>query len=376
METVTLLLAGDVMTGRGIDQVLAQPCSPTLYESYVHDARDYVRLAEQVNGPIGRGVAPEYIWGDAIAEMQRVSPRLRIVNLETAVTSAEAAWPGKGIHYRMHPANVGCLTAAGIGGCVLANNHVLDWGREGLAETLRTLHAAGLRTAGAGSSGDLAWAPASFELGDGLRLLLFACATASSGVPADWAAMPARPGVALLPDLSDKTARRLADDAARHRRGDGLTILSIHWGGNWGTAIPTEHRRFARRLIELGEFDIVHGHSSHHPLAMEVYRGRLILYGCGDLINDYEGIGARGTLRSDVGCLYFVTLALPGGTLRRVDIVPMLLRRFRLERADAAARQWVEQLFNDGGLALGTRVESLRSGDLTLRWSQMPAPTP
>ena len=48
----TLCLAGDVMTGRGIDQILAHPSRPEIYEGYVKDARDYVRLAESVNGPV------------------------------------------------------------------------------------------------------------------------------------------------------------------------------------------------------------------------------------------------------------------------------------------------------------------------------------
>ena len=108
------MLAGDVMTGRGIDQVLAHPGAPDLHESYVRDAWDYVRLAEALNGPIPAPVSADYLWGDALAEIERVAPDLRIVNLETAVTTSDHAWPGKGIHYRMHPANVGCLTAAQI----------------------------------------------------------------------------------------------------------------------------------------------------------------------------------------------------------------------------------------------------------------------
>jgi poly-gamma-glutamate synthesis protein (capsule biosynthesis protein) len=112
---VTLFLCGDVMTGRGIDQVLAHPGKPHLQEQYV-----------RASGPIERPVASEYIWGDALAELERVRPDARIVNLETAVTTAEDAWPGKAVHYRMHPANVSCLTAARIDCCVLANNHVLD----------------------------------------------------------------------------------------------------------------------------------------------------------------------------------------------------------------------------------------------------------
>jgi len=118
----------------------------------------------------------------------------------------------------------------------------------------------------------------------------------------------------------------------------------------------------------------VHGHSSHHPLAIEVHRCRLILYGRGDPINDYEGIGAHVSLRSDVGCLYFVTPSLPGGALRRVEIVPMRLRHFRLERADDEARRCVTRLHNEGDEALGTKVVPARGGGLALQRTRAPAP--
>ncbi|MBU1263749.1 MAG: CapA family protein, partial [Gammaproteobacteria bacterium] len=147
---MTLFLCGDVMTGRGIDQVLPHPGDPVLHEGYATSALDYVALAERANGPIPRPAEFAYVWGDALAEWARVAPDLRIVNLETAVTRRDDWQRGKGIHYRMHPANVPCLTAAGIDCCVLANNHVLDWGYAGLAETLETLRRAGLQRAGAG----------------------------------------------------------------------------------------------------------------------------------------------------------------------------------------------------------------------------------
>ncbi|SOZ37388.1 hypothetical protein CBM2605_A60632 [Cupriavidus neocaledonicus] len=124
-----LFLCGDVMTGRGIDQILAHPSQPLLHESYVHSALDYVRLAERKAGPIARPAGPDYPWGDALAELASRAARPRIVNLETAITTSDDAWPGKSVHYRMHPRNVDCLQAAGIDCAVLANNHVLDWGR-------------------------------------------------------------------------------------------------------------------------------------------------------------------------------------------------------------------------------------------------------
>ncbi len=131
-KTLRLFLCGDVMTGRGIDQALPHPVDPVLYEPYVRDAGEYVELAEKAHGAFQRPVTFDYIWGETVQELDRADVDLRIINLETAITSAETQWPGKGIHYRMHPLNIGCLSAARINGCALANNHVLDWGYEGL----------------------------------------------------------------------------------------------------------------------------------------------------------------------------------------------------------------------------------------------------
>jgi poly-gamma-glutamate synthesis protein (capsule biosynthesis protein) len=75
---LTLFLCGDVMTGRGIDQILARPSDPELYESFVQDAREYAELAERSSGRIQRNVAHDYIWGDALAELARVRPRVAL----------------------------------------------------------------------------------------------------------------------------------------------------------------------------------------------------------------------------------------------------------------------------------------------------------
>ncbi|MFZ5541947.1 MAG: CapA family protein [Pseudomonadota bacterium] len=369
-DTIRLLLAGDVMTGRGIDQVMAEPVKPVLYEPYVRDAREYVRLAERASGAIPAPVDEAYPWGDALAEMERLAPDLRIVNLETAITSSETPWPGKGIHYRMSPAHVGCLAAAQIDVCSLANNHVLDWGHEGLADTLAMLQAAGIGCAGAGRDLAQAEAPAVLPLHGGARLLAFAWATASSGVPADWAARAGRPGVALLPGLQEADAGAVLARVQAHRRAGDRVVVSLHWGDNWVDEVPAAHRWFAHRLVELGAADVVHGHSSHHPLPMEVHAGKLILYGCGDLINDYEGIGPRGRLRSDVGCLYAASLSADDGRLRGLEIVPLQLRRFRLGSPSQQALQWLQRLLEPGCRALGTGLEIDVGGRWHLAWAR------
>src|SRR5690606_2342791 len=239
-----LFLTGDLMLARGIDQILPHPSNPRLYEPWVKDARDYVQLAEQCNGPVPRPVAFEYVWGVALEALRQCQPDVRLVTLEAAVTSRGKP-PVTGIHYRMHQANLPVLESAGIDACSLANNHVLDWGETGLADTLHHLGIQGLRHAGAGRDLRSAEAPAILPLPGGGRLLLFAFATGDSGVPPEWAARDDRPGVARLEDLSVHSVQRIARCIAAVRRPGDRVVLSLHWGGNWDFVVSPEQRRFA-----------------------------------------------------------------------------------------------------------------------------------
>lgn len=368
--SVTLFLCGDVMTGRGIDQILPHPGKPHLYESYVRSALGYVELAEGATGAIARPANFAYVWGDALAAFAHERPAARIVNLETAVTASEKAWPGKEIHYRMHPANVPCLSAAGLDCCVLANNHMLDWGRSGLAETLATLRQAGLRTAGAGCDQLEAAAPASIALEGAGRVLVFAYGMESSGVPPEWAATKNRSGVNLLRDLSAHSVALVARQVSAHKRSGDIVVLSIHWGGNWGYEICADERRFAQRLIASAGVDVVHGHSAHHVKGIEVYHDRPILYGCGDFLNDYEGIGGYEAYRPDLALMYFPTLDAASGRLLRFAMTPTQTRHFRVNRAPEEGVRWLSERLNREGKKLGTRVELQPDNTLLLRWDK------
>jgi poly-gamma-glutamate capsule biosynthesis protein CapA/YwtB (metallophosphatase superfamily) len=366
---ITLFLCGDVMTGRGVDQVLPYANAPRLYEPYVRSATEYVALAEAVNGPISRPVGFEYLWGDALAELARISPDARIINLETAVTTADTPAP-KGINYRMHPGNVPVLGAAGIDCAVLANNHVLDWGTAGLSETLGTLEHAGIRTAGAGPNIEGATAPAIIDADERGRVLVFSYGAESSGIPRDWAATDDRPGVALLKDLSAATVRRIADQVWSVKRPGDVVVISLHWGGNWGYAIPQSQRNFAHRLIDEAGADVIHGHSSHHVKGIEVYRGKLALYGCGDFFNDYEGIEGYERFRGDLGLMYFPQIEAATGRLVGLTMTPTRVKRFRIYHATEEEVRWLEQLLNHEGRRFGTGVRRDQSGRLVLRWNR------
>jgi len=370
-----IFLCGDVMTGRGIDQILPRPCAPQIFESYAHLALDYVQLAEQANGPIPKPVEPSYPWGVALDKLDRRRPDLRIVNLETSITRSEEAEP-KGINYRMSPENAECLASARIDCCTLANNHVLDWGRAGFIDTLETLERLRIKTAGAGRNLAEACAPAVLQLGSGSRVLVFAYAAASSGVPREWAATPTVAGVNLLPDLSDGTVQQVSTAIDRVRRPGDLMVVSIHWGSNWGYAISRQQRRFAHALVDQANVSIVHGHSSHHPRPIEVYRGRLILYGCGDFLNDYEGIQGYERFRGDLAVMYFADVERTTGALTGLTMVPLQLQRFRLHHASGTDARWLAETLNRESAAFRTCISLDQGGSLYLGLPQQPLNEP
>ena len=363
-SSVRLFLCGDVMTGRGIDQILPHPSDPVLHESYMQSAADYVDLAETANGPIPRGVEPAYVWGAALDEFDRMQPDLRIVNLETSITRSED-YALKGINYRMNPDNADILPAAGIDCCVLGNNHVLDWGRSGLIDTLTTLERLQIKIAGAGRNLAQAGAPAALAIPQRRRVLVFSLACASSGTPRSWAAASDVPGVNFLSSISDAGARQVAAAIKRMARPDDLIVVSVHWGPNWGYEIPDAQRNFAHALIDQAEVAIIHGHSSHHPKAIEVYRGRLVLYGCGDFLDDYEGISGYEQYRDDLVLMYFADID-QAGALVALDLVPLQIRNFRLTRPATDDVGWLQQTLDRECRQFGVRVALRPDGRLTL----------
>lgn len=367
-DTITIFMCGDVMTGRGIDQALPHPSDPVIYEPYVKNAREYVELAEEANGRIPQPVSFSYIWGDALNELERVVPDVRIINLETSITKSNDYWKGKVIQYRMNPENIPCITAAKIDYCSLSNNHTLDWGYAGLTETIETLKTVNVKSAGAGQNMREAEAPAVLEIKGKGRVIVFSLGSETSGIPQEWAAAENRPGVCLLKDFSDKTVQYLGERVQKIKRQRDIVIASIHWGGNWGYEIPHEQINFAHKLVDDAGVDVIHGHSSHHIKGIEVYKDRPVIYGCGDFLNDYEGISGYESFRGDLGFMYFASLEPLGGKLIHMQMIPTQIKRFRVNRASASDAGWLRNVLNREGKRFGTRAELNRDYALTLQW--------
>jgi poly-gamma-glutamate synthesis protein (capsule biosynthesis protein) len=345
-----LALAGDVMLARGIDQIHRSSVDPELREPAVGDARDYVALAERATGEVPRDVPPHYVWGDLRNVLDEFAADAVVLNLETSFTTANNFDTTKGIHYRTHPDNAAVLTAIGKPVCSLANNHVLDLGEDGLRETLETLDRAELPRCGAGHDAEEALRPAvvrtraqTSERGTSgtPAVAVVASCLGDAGVPPDWAAGEGHAGVFRLRALDDDAAGRIRATTARHRNAGQTVVVSVHWGGNWGYDVGMEKREFAHALIDSGAADVVYGHSSHHPRPLEIYRDAPIIYGCGDLINDYEGIGGHESYRPEITALYLITLDAVSRRLVDLRLAPFHLSRFRLHRARDEQAEWL-----------------------------------
>jgi poly-gamma-glutamate capsule biosynthesis protein CapA/YwtB (metallophosphatase superfamily) len=367
LDALTLFLSGDVMLGRGVDQILPHPGNPTLYEGNVRDARTYVDLASRANGSIPHPVDWSWPWGDAIELLDFAGCDARIINLETSITTSDDYFPGKAVHYRMNPANTKALAIVRPDVCVLANNHVLDFGRRGLLETLDVLSAAELPSAGAGRSLREAQSPANITIPrTGERVLVFAFGSPSSGVPYRWRAANNTPGVHVVAALTNAAADELCRQVREVRQPGDIAVVSAHWGGNWGYHVAADQVHFAHRLID-GGVDLVHGHSSHHPRPIEVYRGKLILYGCGDLVDDYEGIRGHDQYRHDLRLLYLPRLDPTSGELVELCMAPLQARQMRLHRASHRDARWLSTVLDKVSRHFGSRIDLGSDGLLWMR---------
>lgn len=367
-SSIRLFLCGDVMTARGIDQILPNSVDPILYEGYVKDARDYVKLAERKNGKILKPVSYNYLWGDALKIWKKMLPEVKIINLETSITTNNKPWPGKGINYRMHPKNVAILTTATVDYCSLANNHTLDWERPGLTETIETLKNAGIAFSGAAQNIEEAAKPAIISIKNG-RLQIFSFGAESSGIPNSWAAQKQLSGLNILPNNVDVASNLIKEQVKAIKKKNDIVVFSVHWGGNWGYDIPSNHKILAHEIIDNAGVDIVFGHSSHHPLGIEVYKNKLIIYGAGDFINDYEGIQSHEEYKGELSLMYFPLINLTNGELISLRMFPMEIKKFQLHNASKLDAIWLQNSLNREGKKLNTKVILNNDNSMDLKWN-------
>jgi poly-gamma-glutamate capsule biosynthesis protein CapA/YwtB (metallophosphatase superfamily) len=298
---------------------------------------------------------PEFPWGDTLPLLRRAD--VLVGNLEFVLAAGGRPWPGKVFHFRADPAAVASLETAGFALVSVANNHVLDFGVAAALESLATLAGRDIRFAGAGPDLDAARALAVVAR-DGLSIGMIAF---TDNEP-DWAAGPAAPGVHHAPvDPRDPRAAAILDAVARAKADVDLLIASAHWGGNWGADVPRSHRAFARALVEAGA-DVVFGHSPHIVRGIEVIRGRPVLYGTGDFVDDYAVDPVERNDRS-----FVFVLRTEGATPVELRLHPTEIESCRVRLARGHAREAADVMARRCA-ALGTRADwDAHEGCLAIR---------
>lgn len=357
-------LVGDVMLGRLIDQ---------LFPTHVHEPRE-AKISESFKH--GNAHLSDYNretpWGNTLRLLKEAD--LNIINLETSVTTHDGKWPDKVFNYRMHPVNINALQAARIDHASLANNHTLDFQVEGLHETMQTLKDAGISFAGVGHSAEEARSSAILQLprdGKPSESHLIELYSASDH-PSDWGSVP---GFHLI-DYSEATYTRLRKALSKERTKSNtappasLQIFSIHWGPNYSWKPDQEIQDLAHFLIDECGVDIIHGHSSHHVQGVEKYHGKLIIYGCGDFVDDYA---LTPEYRNDLSALWRVTVEEKGSgklELAQLEVFPTRINRFQAEALEpsSADHEWVmDKVTNLSQSHFGTNgFKRMPGGELAL----------
>lgn len=375
----TLLLLGDVMLGRLIDQLL--PSSVPSQEDASHAAsfrQRHPHLSAYTHlSPFGN--APPLLKSSSLV----------LANLETAATLHPDPWPNKVFNYRTHPANIRSIVDAGISYVSLANNHTLDFQEPGLLETVQAVHEAGIAHAGAGTTAEQASQPAVLYLprpdvaADPFQVHCYSF----SDHPADWSHIPLFNHITYSAAGRAKLkAQLLAPTTTTTAKKPALKVVSMHWGPNYAWHPSREIRDLARWLVNECDVDLVHGHSSHHVQGVEVLRRRgsenkkaLVVYGCGDFVDDYA---VNGRFRNDLSAAWRVSVQEVGGgaaagggrdeergresgggrgrlEITKLEVFPNRIKTFQgnLLAADDEDHRWVTRKFRELCEEMGTQVD-------------------
>jgi poly-gamma-glutamate synthesis protein (capsule biosynthesis protein) len=294
--------------------------------------------------------------------------KIRIINLETSVTDRGTPWEHKEIQYRVHPGNVDVLKAMKVSCASLGNNHVLDWGYIGLTDTLNTLKAANIMAPGAGETLEEAQKPGIIPISDGRRVLVFGFGDNSSGIFRNWAASSTRGGVNYIDLASAEGVTEVKRQISLHRKDGDIVVASIHQGGNWGYRVDPDFKKFAFALVDDAKVDMVHCHSSHHFKGISVYKSKLIIWGCGDFITDYEGISGHESYRGDLGFMYFPKLDSVTGNLKSLTLTPTLNRHFTINNPSVEDREWMFQKMKEECAKFSTTLIKNDDAHFSLKW--------
>ncbi|EEX39542.1 CapA family protein [Vibrio furnissii] len=230
----------------------------------------------------------EAVFGDVLDEIRKAD--FSFINLECPLTTAEQALSKSGPNIKANPGCVAALSSFSLVG--MANNHVLDFGREGLQETLNALDSAGLKHVGAGLNQDAADKIFYQEVGGKVLAVIALCEREFSQY-ADYDA-----GASAIDPVENFYRLQEAKEKADY------VFMTMHCGHEYFPLPRPELRKLCQYYVDLGA-DGVLCHHPHVPGAYETYKGKPIVYSMGNTV-----FGRLGSLPSDWRIGYAVSIRL------------------------------------------------------------------
>ena len=319
-QRLVIGLTGDVMMGRGVDDVLTR------------------------NGYI-------FSWGNVLSAFE--STDLNIINLETALTNSNHKSP-KTFNFKASPDKIKSLTQACITIVNLANNHILDFSEEGLMETIQSLTEGGIKFVGAGKNDKEASKPVVLTKNN-IKIGVLGFTDNEPG----WKAGISKSGVNYI-NISKKSDRdkALADIENLSKEAD-IVVISIHWGSNMKEYPESHFISFAHEMIEYGA-DIIHGHSAHNFQGIEVYNQKIIFYNAGDFLDDYI---VDPVLKNDHSFFYRIEVDKEG--IIKTELIPVLISSCQVNLATGQDYNWCLERMQYLSNKFGTNIND--KGEILLR---------
>ena len=276
---------------------------------------------------LAAGVPREALWPLYFAGIRKVfeDAQLTMVNLECTLTTSEQKLK-KNFNFRARPELVEILRQGPVDICSLANNHMSDFGPAGVAETIATLDAAGIRHFGAGENLAAARQPLIVEQ-NGLRLgfLGYYFQEGRDMIePREVYATAKRAGVAGAYKALPAIRRMVREDVSRLVPQVDAAIPYFHWGWEGRYVVRAYQRELARLCVDLGCKAVLGAHP-HRVQGVEVYQGAPIFYSLANFV--YGGIKEPQDKLSMIARLGFSRTG--AGAIRvDADLVPIQITRW------------------------------------------------
>lgn len=267
---------------------------------------------------------------------------ISIGNLETSITREGSPWPNKQFNFRSDPENVGAMKRAGMDVVSLANNHTLDYGYDGLKDTIDYLNAGDIKLVGAGEDTKEASKALIIEKEETkIGVLGYSRVAPDVG----WWPTDDKAGVA---SAYDKHLDQVLENIEETKKEVDLLIIMVHWGKELHEMPREDEVRAAKKMIDMGA-DVIAGHHPHVLQGIEIYKGKPIFYSLGNFI-----FGSRSNLS---GNTMIAQVNFNHKDIESIDIIPFHIKNSRPENISREKKEEKLEYLRNISSEFETRID-------------------